>query len=120
LFVGKRNFSILIFCVYPLVGNSGFFCLKGGESMAKTLYIGNLPWTTSEDDLSQMVAPYAKVLAVRIVKDKMTGRSRGFGFVEIEDADLEKAIAALNGLKLKERDLVVNEARPKDSSRTRG
>jgi RNA recognition motif-containing protein len=50
----------------------------------------------------------------------MTGRSRGFGFVEIEDADLEKAIAALNGLKLKERDLVVNEARPKDSSRTRG
>jgi len=83
--------------------------------MSKTLYLGNLPWTVTEDEITQLVGQHAHVVATRIVKDKMTGRSRGFGFVEIEDEDAEKAIKALNGFKLKDRNLVVNEARPKES-----
>jgi len=81
--------------------------------MVKSLFIGNLPWTTTEDELKQKFEEHAKVVAVRIVTDKMSGRSKGFGFVEVEDADAEKAITAMNGAKLGDRAIVVNEARPR-------
>lgn len=78
-----------------------------------TLYVGNLPWTISEEELTQIFEPHAKVLSARIIKDKMSGRSRGFGFVDVDDKDVEKAVKSVNGTKLKDRDLVVNEAKPK-------
>ncbi|MHB0884984.1 MAG: RNA recognition motif domain-containing protein [Bacillota bacterium] len=81
--------------------------------MAKTLYVGNLPWTTTEDELTQAFGAHAQVKSCRIITDRETGRSRGFGFVEVEDEDAEKAVTALNGTQLSGRDLVVNEARPR-------
>ncbi len=81
--------------------------------MAKSLFVGNLPWSTTEDELKQKFEEHAKVLAARIVTDKFSGRSKGFGFVEVEDADAEKVISAMNGQKFGDREIVVNEARPK-------
>lgn len=81
--------------------------------MVKSLFVGNLPWQTTEDELKQKFEEHAKVVAVRIVTDKMSGRSKGFGFVEVEDSDAEKAISAMNGAKLGDRAIVVNEARPR-------
>ena len=79
----------------------------------KSIFVGNLPWSASNADLETKFAEFGNVLSARIVNDKMTGRSRGFGFVDMEDADAEKAIAAMNGYKWGDRELTCNEARPK-------
>ena len=79
----------------------------------KSIFVGNLPWTATEDELKAKFAEVAPVLGARIITDKMTGRSKGFGFVDVEDNDMEKAIA-LNGTKLADRELVVNEARKRE------
>lgn len=79
----------------------------------KTLYVGNLPWTTTEEELSSLFSQHAQVVSARIVTDRETSRSRGFGFVEVEDSEADKAIQAMNGYKMGGRDLVVNEARPR-------
>ena len=81
--------------------------------MAKSLFVGNLPWSTSEEELKSKFEEHVKVIAARIVTDKFSGRSKGFGFVEVDDADAEKAISAMNGQKFGDRELVVNEARPR-------
>ncbi len=81
--------------------------------MTKTLYVGNLPWSTTEEELAQAFAPHCEVKSCRIITDRETSRSRGFGFVEVGDEDAERAIAAMNGTQLGGRDLVVNEARPR-------
>lgn len=81
--------------------------------MVKSLFVGNLPWSITEDELKAKFEEHVKVLAARVVMDKFSGRSKGFGFVEVDDADMEKAISAMNGQKLGEREIVVNEARPK-------
>ncbi|MBI3232057.1 MAG: RNA-binding protein [Candidatus Doudnabacteria bacterium] len=81
--------------------------------MAKKLYVGNLPWSATNDDLSQLFGQHGAVISASVLTDKMTGRSRGFGFVEMEnDADADAAIAALNGQDYQGRKMVVNEARP--------
>jgi RNA recognition motif-containing protein len=80
--------------------------------MTKKLYVGNLPFQTSEDDLSDMFSQAGNVESVRIITDRDTGRSRGFGFVEMADDAAEKAIEQLNGTELGGRALTVNEARP--------
>lgn len=80
--------------------------------MAKKLYVGNLPYTTTNDSLRDAFAQAGAVVSANVLMDKMTGRSRGFGFVEMEDADADKAIDALNGKELDGRKIVVNEARP--------
>ncbi len=80
----------------------------------KNIYVGNLSLNTSEDALRRLFAPFGPVNRVRIITDYNTGKSRGFAFVEMANAeDGEKAIAALNGTLLDERALNVNEARPK-------
>ena len=81
--------------------------------MAKSLFVGNLPWSVTEEELKAKFEEFAKVIAARIVTDKFSGRSKGFGFVEVEDADAEKAISGMNGKKLGDREIVVNEARPR-------
>ena len=80
--------------------------------MAEKLYVGNLPYTTTNDSLRDAFAQAGTVVSANVLMDKMTGRSRGFGFVEMEDADADKAIEALNGKELDGRKIVVNEARP--------
>ena len=87
---------------------------KGYESLAKTLYIGNLPWSATEDDLSQLVSPHAQVISARVAMDRETGRSRGFGFVEVEDDQAQVAIDALQNVEMGGRLLTVNEARPRE------
>ena len=80
----------------------------------KNIFVGNLDFNTSEDDLRQLFQAYGQVDRVSIMTDRDTGRSRGFGFVEMASAeDGEKAIAATNGTQLGGRTLNVNEARPK-------
>jgi RNA recognition motif-containing protein len=80
--------------------------------MAKRIYVGNLPWSYSSSDLEALFKPYGDVAAAEVVMDRDTGRSRGFGFVQMaNDADMEPAINALNGSNCNGRPLVVNEAR---------
>lgn len=80
----------------------------------KNIFVGNLDFNTSEEELRQLFEAYGQVDRVSIMTDRETGRSRGFGFVEMVNAeDGEKAIAALNGTQVGGRKLNVNEARPK-------
>ena len=80
------------------------------------LYIGNLDYDTTEDELRQAFASYGQVSSVKIIKDRDTFRSRGFGFVEIPNkAQALEAIEALNGSQIGNNTIVVNEAKPKDN-----
>ena len=77
------------------------------------IFVGNLAWTTTEEDLAQRFEPFGIVEQARIATDRDTGRSRGFGFVQMpNDDEAEKAMAALNGKDSGGRALTVNEARP--------
>jgi len=80
--------------------------------MTKKLYVGNLSFQTTEGDLDNLFAQAGEVESVRIITDRDTGRSRGFGFVEMGDENAEKAISQFNGTELDGRELTVNEARP--------
>lgn len=82
--------------------------------MTKRLYFGNLSWDVTDEDLTTAVAQYGKVLSARVVTDRETGRSRGFGFVEVEDADSQTVIDAMNGINFRGRPLTVNEARERE------
>ena len=80
--------------------------------MTKKLFVGNLSFQTSEQDLSDLFAQVGKVESVSIITDRMTGRSKGFGFVEMDNEAAENAITKFNGSDLDGRKLTVNEARP--------
>ncbi len=81
------------------------------------LFVGNFPFSTTETDLQSLFAPYGNIESVTVVTDRQTGRSRGFGFVEMNDrGEAEKAIEALNGKEVGGRALNVNEARPKNDN----
>lgn len=90
--------------------------------MAKNLFVGSLPFATTEDALGSLFSQHGQVVSVSIIKDKYTGQSRGFAFVEMQtEEDAQKAIAALNGSQLEGRSIVVKEALPKpDYSQNRG
>jgi len=78
------------------------------------IYVGNLPFTTTDEDLRKAFAEYGQVASAQVITDKFAGRSRGFGFVEMPNEEEAKAaIAALNGKEFDGRQLRVNEARPK-------
>jgi RNA recognition motif-containing protein len=78
------------------------------------IYVGNLDYKVSESDLEEVFGEFGTVSSSKIITDKMSGRSKGFGFVTMEDQDeANKAIEDLNGTELKSREIVVNEARPK-------
>lgn len=79
--------------------------------MAKKIYVGNLPYSATEEELRSVFEPHGAVLSVDVLMDRMTGRPRGFGFVEMEDGDALKAIEKLNGADMGGRPLRVNEAR---------
>lgn len=81
--------------------------------MPVTLYVGNLPWSLTEDELAQAFNSVGQVQGARIITDRETGRSRGFGFVDLADEDAARAIQTMDGFELKGRKLIVNEARPR-------
>lgn len=81
--------------------------------MSKSLYVGNLPWSATEEEVQSLFANHGNVLSVKLISDRETGRARGFGFVEMEDADAASAVQALDGSSFGGRTLRVNEAQPR-------
>ncbi len=83
--------------------------------MTMKLYVGNLPYSTTSPDLERLFAPYGAVSSAQVIEDRLTGKSKGFGFVEMStNDDGQKAIAGLNGKQFEGRTLTVNEARPRE------
>ena len=88
-------------------------------TMSKNLYVGNLPFSVNSDDLREAFEKFGTVVSASVVSDRETGRSRGFGFVEMADGG-EAAISGMNGAELQGRALTVNEARPREERRGGG
>ncbi|MCE1188118.1 MAG: RNA-binding protein [Ignavibacteria bacterium] len=83
--------------------------------MNKKLFVGSLPWSVSDESLKSAFAPFGGVVSAKVVKDRVSGRSRGFGFVEMEtEADAQNALQGLNESELNGRKITVSEAKPKD------
>ena len=85
----------------------------------KQIYVGNLPYRSSEDEVRDLFAQYGEVSSVKLITDRETGRPRGFGFVEMEDNEALAAIEALDGQEFDSRVLKVNEARPREPRQPR-
>ena len=86
--------------------------------MAKKLYVGNLPWEVNDQKLGEMFSKFTSVVSATVIMDRQTGRSRGFGFIEMsDDAEALKAIEEMNNADVEGRKLVVNEARPREDTR---
>lgn len=89
--------------------------------MAKKMYVGNINYETNEDQLNQVFGEYGEVVSVNIVTDKISGRSRGFAFVEMaKDEEADSAMAGLNGKEIDGRKIKVNEARRKEENQRKG
>ena len=85
------------------------------------IYVGNLPYTYGNEDLEALFSPSGQVASARVITDRETGRSRGFGFVEMPDkAQADEAIRTLNGKDINGRALTVNESRPREGGRPMG
>jgi len=83
--------------------------------MAVRLYVGNLPYSATQQTLQEIFSPFGALGECTVISDKFSGRSKGFGFVEFEDAEAAKAaIEKMNGTDLEGRNIIVNEARPKE------
>lgn len=115
------NISVAIIafvCAFiaPLVGKGGSN-EQDADTSISTLYVGNLPYRANEAAVRELFSEYGQVQSVRLMKDKHTGKRRGFGFVEISAADADKAVASLNDSEFQQRTLKVREAkeRPEQS-----
>ncbi|WP_346237836.1 RNA-binding protein [Niabella insulamsoli] len=85
------------------------------------IYVGNLSWNLKDEDLQELFSPHGEVSSAKIVLDKFTNRSKGFGFVEMaNDEEAQAAIGALNGTEVDGRNIVVNESRPKEGGNSGG
>ncbi|HWR59441.1 MAG TPA: RNA-binding protein [Thermodesulfovibrionales bacterium] len=83
--------------------------------MGKKLYVGNISFQASEDDLRELFSKSGEVVSAKLITDAATGRARGFGFVEMgSDAEAQKAISTLNGTAFMERNIIVSEAKPQE------
>ncbi len=96
-----------------------FSRVQGIRSVSKKLYVGNLTYDTTKDDLVELFQTYGEVVSAQIIIDRETNRSRGFGFVEMS-AGGDEAIESLNGQDFRGRNLTLNEARPRDPRESRG
>src|SRR4029453_5061835 len=95
--------------------------LEGGTPMGSKLYVGGLPYAATETQLTSLFAAHGTVASARVIADKFTGQSRGFGFVEMSTPEeAQAAIAALNGSQMDGRSLTVNEAKPQAPRGERG
>jgi RNA recognition motif-containing protein len=79
------------------------------------LYVGNLSYTTNDSTLNELFAPFGQVESARVITDRDSGTSKGFGFVEMSNSDAQKAMGALNGREIDGRAIRVNEAKPQES-----
>jgi RNA recognition motif-containing protein len=97
------------------LGNVPWFFLTGDPMANAKLYVGNLSYNSTEESLAALFSQFGEVVSARIVIDRDTGRSKGFGFVEMASADAaQQSIAQLNGQQVDGRQLTVNEARPQE------
>jgi len=87
--------------------------------MSKIIYVGNLPFSATEEETRELFAEYGAVNSVKLISDRDTGRPRGFGFVEMEDGDADTAIEALDGAEFGGRKLRINEARERTERKPR-
>lgn len=88
--------------------------------MRKKLYVGNLSYKATEDDLKDLFKEFGTVIEVNLITDRATGKSRGFGFVEFgSDDEANRAVNSLNGKMFQDREIIVSEARPQRSDRSR-
>lgn len=104
-----------------------FLCLNpnqmdrnGPVQHMKKLFVGNLPWSVDDQELEEMFSSYGTVHSARVILERDTGRSRGFGFVEMDDSDADEAMNGLDGTDVGGRDLRVNEANDKKGGRGGG
>ncbi|MDP4117223.1 MAG: RNA-binding protein [Bacteroidota bacterium] len=82
--------------------------------MSTKLFVGSLPWAVNDDTLKATFEEFGKVVSAKVITDRQTGRSRGFGFVEMEsESEASNAISSLNGKDIKGRNIIVSEAKPK-------
>jgi RNA recognition motif-containing protein len=88
-----------------------FVNILGAFKMNKRIYVGNLPFSTTEDEVRDLFSQHGEVTAVNLIMDRVTGKPRGFGFVEMAQDPADAAISALNGVEFNGRPLRVNEAR---------
>ena len=89
--------------------------------MGNKLYVGNLSYSVSEEKLQELFSRHGSVASARVITDKFSGRSKGFGFIEMaSDEEAERATAALNGTEFEGRSIVVSEARPQEPRSPRG
>ncbi len=82
--------------------------------MSKTLYVGNIPWSTKEEELQQFFSQFGEVEECRIITERSTGRSRGYGFVEVNEEQAAEIVEKANGVEIEGRKIVVNEAKPRE------
>ena len=82
--------------------------------MSKKLYVGNLPWSSTEDEIRAAFEAFGEVTSVNLIEDRETGRPRGFGFVEMDDSGAREAIEALDGKDFGGRNIKVNEAKARE------
>ncbi|MFP4071095.1 MAG: RNA recognition motif domain-containing protein [Desulfovibrionales bacterium] len=87
--------------------------------MLKNIYVGNLPWSATEEEVREAFAAFGEVESVKLIEDRETGRPRGFGFVEMDASGADDAIEALDGSDFGGRTIKVNEAKPKTERRPR-
>ncbi len=85
----------------------------------KKLYVGNLPYSVNDASLAEMFAEYGEVSSASVIFDRQSGRSKGFGFVELEDDAAEKAVSEMDGKDMEGRNIKVSEARPMKERRDR-
>jgi RNA recognition motif-containing protein len=98
-----------------LIQKAGSAAFSKSDSMATKLYVGNLPFNTTENELQELFSKAGAVQEVMLMQDKFTGKSRGFAFVTMgSDQDAQNAISQINGTQLEGRALTVNEARPRE------
>jgi RNA recognition motif-containing protein len=112
------SFERYVKCSWFLDGCKHFLFLNFSQM---NIYVGNLSWGLKDQDLANLFTPFGEVASAKIVMDKFTQRSKGFGFVEMpNDEQAQAAIAQLNGSEIEGRNLVVNESRPKEGGSGNG
>ena len=112
--VGCRVFRFSSFSVATVATKSVWVAERlKGNLMSKNIFVGSLAWGTTSEGLEQAFAQYGVVTSAKVISDRETGRSKGFGFVEMETGG-DEAIQGMNGADLDGRQIVVNEARPRE------
>jgi RNA recognition motif-containing protein len=115
-YINNLYMEILYCIIISASAKNSSIIFENEVGIMTTLYVGNLPWTTKSDELREVFSGYGEVQDSRIITDRNTGRSRGFGFVEVSDDDAEKMIAALNGSELGGRVITVSEAKERNDN----